>query len=67
MGLNPEAMPTRKITVVGIGGAVAAIIAWVLGGLVGVDVPAGVESAFAVLAAWLAGYFTSEPDGTATS
>ena len=67
MGLNPEAMPTRKITAVGIGGAVATIIAWVLGGLVGIDVPAGVESAFALLVAWLAGYFTSEPDGAPTS
>ena len=57
---QPDARPTSKVTAAGLGGAVAVIVAWLLGVFAGVEVPTGVEGAFAVLAAWVAAYAKEE-------
>lgn len=55
-----SATPTRKVTAAMIAGAVATILAWGLQEFTGVDVPPGVESAFAVLLTAGAAYWIKE-------
>jgi len=56
---QPSAAPTRKVTAVMMAGAGATVLAW-LAGHFGLNVPPGVESAFGVLIAGAAGYFTKD-------
>ena len=53
-------MPTRKVQAAAITMPLATILAWVLGAFMGVDVPPGVEAAFASLAAVIAAYMVRE-------
>lgn len=51
--------PTSKVTAASVGGAVAVLIAWVLG-LFGIDLPAEAAAAIALLLSAGAGYATRE-------
>lgn len=53
--------PVRKVAVGGAAGAVTIIIVWVAG-LLGLDVPAEVASAFTVLITFAVAYFTPAKD-----
>lgn len=57
---QPSAVPTRKMTATVLGGAVATVLAWLIGATTGADVPPGVESAFSVIVAVSAGWSTRE-------
>jgi hypothetical protein len=59
---QPTAMPTQKVTAAAIGGALAAIGAWLLSEIGGVQMPAGAEAGFATLIATLIAYLTPERD-----
>jgi hypothetical protein len=49
--------PDRKV----VAAAIAAVLVWLLQALAGVDVPAGIEGAFAVIVAYLVPSTTSTP------
>lgn len=51
--------PTSKMAAVGVAGAGAVVLVWVAG-LLGIDMPAEVAAALAVLLNFGAGYFKSE-------
>lgn len=55
-----SAVPTRKVSAAGAAGALAAIVAWAAQTWGGVDVPPGIEAAFATLLAFAAGYIVKE-------
>lgn len=57
---QPTATPSRKVTAMGLGGAVAAVISWVLQVTFSLDVPPGVESAFATIVGFATGYLVRE-------
>lgn len=57
---QPASTPTRKMTATVLGGAVATVLAWLIGVTTGADVPPGVESAFSVIVAVTAGWSTRE-------
>lgn len=61
--MNTSWTPDRKI----VAGAVAAILVWLLQAIAGVDVPPGIEGAFAVVTAWLVPSTSAKPlkDGDA--
>jgi hypothetical protein len=52
-------VPTRKVGAAGVGGMAAVILVWVAG-LLGLDVPPEVATAFAGLLAFGAGYLVPE-------
>lgn len=54
MSLNK---PDRQLTSVGVGGAFAIVLVWILG-LFNVEMPMEVAAASSVILAWLIGYFT---------
>lgn len=54
--------PTRKITAVGLGGALATLLVGIATWLGAPDPPAGLEAAFATVFAFGAGYLTDEAD-----
>lgn len=56
--------PTRKITAVGIGGAIAAVIVGIAVWAGAPQPPAGLEAGIATVAAFAAGYLTSEDVGS---
>lgn len=55
----PSAAPTRKVTAVGLGGAVATVATWIVGEA-GIDVPATVAAAITTIAVSAAGYLTHD-------
>ena len=62
--IQPSAMPTRKITGVGIGGAVSLILIWALEAYILPDpLPAEVAGAITLLISWGVGYYVRESDG----
>jgi hypothetical protein len=61
--VDTEHKPTAKVTAAAVGGATAAIVAWLLSAFAGVEAPPGIEAAFATVFAFLAGYFTTERAG----
>ena len=52
--------PASKVTAAGVSGAIAAIAAWLLAEFAGVDMPAGVEAAFATVIAFVVGYLKED-------
>lgn len=56
-------IPSRKIQAVAVGGAVATIVAWLIGATTPLDVPPGVESAFAIVIATVVGWFVRDREG----
>ncbi|WP_420433005.1 hypothetical protein [Hyphobacterium sp.] len=54
------AAPSRKVTAAMIAGAIATVLAWGISAIAGVDVPPGVESAFAVILTAGAAYWIRE-------
>lgn len=54
------AKPATKVTAAGVSGAIAAIVAWLLAEFAGVDMPAGVEAAFATVFAFVVGYMVED-------
>lgn len=58
---QPTPAPNDKVTAAGVAGALAAIVAWGVGAG-GLDVPPGIEAAFAVIIMWVAAYFREERD-----
>ena len=57
---QPGPQPTRKITAVALGGAIATVLAWAVEELAGVTVPAAVVAAFTTLFAFGLGYVVKE-------
>lgn len=57
---EPTNRPTRKVSAATVGGAVAAIAAWLVQLGAGVDMPPGVEAAVATLVAAAAGWATTD-------
>lgn len=51
--------PNRKMTAVGVSGATALVIVWVLSQF-GIDMPMEVATASTVVIAWVAGYWIKE-------
>lgn len=49
-----------KVKAGGLGGAVTVVIVWLLNGVVGIDVPPEVASAFTVIVSTGLGYFVKE-------
>ena len=60
---QPTSAPTDKVTAATIGAAVAVILAWVLEIATGVDIPAFVGGALAVVLTFLFGYLKTEQRG----
>lgn len=58
---EPTNRPTRKVSAATAGGAVAAIVAWLVQMAGGVDMPPGVEAAVATLVAAVAGWAADDP------
>jgi len=56
---QPTAQPTRKMSAVGIAGALATVVTWAAG-QAGLDMPPEVAAAIALVLAWAVGYFTLE-------
>jgi hypothetical protein len=59
---QPSAVPTRKITAAGLGGAVTIILVWIVHTLANVDVPPEVASSFTTLVAFALGYWVPDTD-----
>ena len=57
-----HAQPTRKVTASTLGGAAAAIFAWLLSELAGVNMPPGIEAAVATIVGAVLGYFVPEAE-----
>lgn len=57
---QPSSMPTTKVTVGALGGSLAAIFAWIMAEIWGLDMPPGTEGAFATLLAFLLAYVVPE-------
>ncbi len=57
---QPTSAPTRKVSAATLGGAAAAIGAWLIQLGFGIDVPPGVEGGIATLAAFGFGYIVRE-------
>lgn len=55
--------PNLQLTTIGVGGAVAIILVWVLS-LFKVEMPMEVATAVPVVFAWIVGYFTPEKNST---
>jgi hypothetical protein len=53
--------PRRKVGAAGAGGAITTIVIWVLHDLAGVEVTPEVAAAITTVVAFLAGYFTPQP------
>ncbi len=53
---QPTAVPTRKVAVSAMAGAAASVLAWALNEFARITLPAGLESAFAVLIMGITGY-----------
>jgi phosphoserine phosphatase len=56
---QPSAMPTNKVSAAALGGALAAIVAWIVS-TYGIDMPPGTEAAFATLIAAGLAYWVRE-------
>ncbi len=61
---EPTAAPTRKVAVSAIAGAAASVIAWALNEFAHITLPAGLESAFAVLIMGITGYMVPNAQPT---
>jgi hypothetical protein len=57
---QPSAMPTNKVSAAALGGALAAILAWLIQEFTSVNVPPGTEAAFATLIAVGLAYWVRE-------
>ncbi len=59
------AKPTNKVAASGLAGAVTVLIAWALKEFGGIELPAGIESAFTVVVSFATGYLV--PNATEES
>lgn len=57
---QPSANPTRKVGAGAIGGAIAAIVAWVLNAVFGVEIPPEIAISAATLFSFVLSYFVRE-------
>ena len=58
--VRPDYRPTRKVTAGAVGGALATVLAWIIGAAASVDVPPGVEAAFATILSFAAAWLRSD-------
>lgn len=56
------ATPTRKVTAGALGGAAAAIFAWLLSETTGIGMPPGIEAAVATIVSFVLAYFVKESE-----
>lgn len=59
--MTPDSVPTRKVTAGAIGGAASIIVVWMIG-VLGLEVPAEVASAFTTVISFGLGYMVEEPE-----
>lgn len=57
---QPTAAPTRKVSAVGIGGAISIIFIYLVGAVFNVELPSEVASALTLIISFLSGYLVKE-------
>jgi putative flippase GtrA len=57
---QPSAAPTAKVSAVGIGGSVTAVLFWILGQFWSVEIPPEIAAAITTIISFLSGYLVRD-------